>query len=69
MAITRRNLWSLYTVVDSWADDTRGVTCQDMVDMVDTRHSNHFVALPSPYFTIDSERRRLIVSEILYGIV
>jgi len=53
-------------VVDVWTNDARGVTCEDMVD---TRHSNHLVALLSvytPYVTIDFERCRLIGSEVLY---
>lgn len=40
--------------------------------MVDTRHSNHFVAILSvytPYITMDFEQRRLIGSEVLCGII
>jgi hypothetical protein len=47
----------------------RGVNCQSMVA---TRHSNHFVALPSvytPYVSMVFERRRLIGSGVLYRIV
>ena len=40
--------------------------------MVDARRSNHFVALLSvytPYVTMGFERRRLIGSDVFYGIV